>query len=146
MAMNELVVGVDGSATSIAALRWAMGHASRTGLTVVAVHSWEYPFYGDITGASTGPPHQLVADGARALLTESLQKVEVPDGVDVVPEVIEGPAARVLLDRSRDAELLVVGARGRGGFLHLLLGSVASQCINHATVPVVVVPNAERDR
>src|SRR5690606_13704135 len=98
-----------------------------------AVHSWEYPFYGDITGAATGPPHQLVADGARALLTESLEKVEVPEGVNVVPEVIEGTAARVLLDRSRDAELLVVGARGRGGFLHLLLGSVATQCINHAT-------------
>jgi len=149
MAPNEhthkkVVVGVDGSPSSIAALRWAVEQAEKTGADVVAVHAWEYPYYGDISGSSATPSPEVFIDGARALLDEALQKVDVPPSLRVEPVVAEGSASRVLLDGANGAELLVVGARGRGGFLHLLLGSVASQCVNHATVPVVVVPSVDR--
>ena len=59
--------------------------------------------------------------------------------------VVEGAAASVLVDESRDAELLVVGSRGHGGFAGLLLGSVSQQCAHHATCPVVIIPR-ERER
>jgi nucleotide-binding universal stress UspA family protein len=141
---REIVVGVDGSPTSVAALRWAIEQAKRSGADVIAVHVWEYPYYGDITGSSGTPSPQVFIEGAHAVLDEAIAAVDVPEGMRVQPEVIEGSASRLLLDRAAGAELLVVGARGRGGFLHLLLGSVATQCVNHATIPVVVVPSVER--
>jgi nucleotide-binding universal stress UspA family protein len=144
MANNEIVVGVDGSDTSIAALRWAADQAKRSGATVVAVHAWEYPFVGDMTGSAVMPDREILVEGARAVLAAAIDKAGLPADVAVVPEAIEGPPSRTLIDRSSGAELLVVGARGHGGFLSLLLGSVATQAVNHATVPVVVVPNAER--
>jgi nucleotide-binding universal stress UspA family protein len=146
MATNEIVVGVDGSDTAVAALRWAIDHARRTGSTVVAVHAWEYPFTGDMTGTAAMPSRDLLVEGAQATLAHAIEQAGPTSDVKVVSEVIEGSSSMRLIERSAGASLLVVGARGHGGFLSLLLGSVATQCVNHATVPVVVVPNAERGR
>lgn len=77
----------------------------------------------------------------RALLQREL--AHVPDDVVVQPVVVEGPAARALLETARGADLLVVGSRGRGGFLGLLLGSTSHQVVTHASCPVVVVPMPE---
>lgn len=143
MSTNEVIVGVDGSQTSIDALRWAIDEAKHTGAEVVAVHSWEVPFVGDLTGTAVMPDRRLLEDGAQATLDHVLAAVDTPPNVKVRGEIYEGAAARHLLDRSANARLLVVGARGHGGFVGLLVGSVATQCVNHAVVPVVVVPHTE---
>jgi nucleotide-binding universal stress UspA family protein len=141
MSSNEVIVGIDGSQASIEALRWAVQHAGRSGATVVAVHTWEVPFIGDLTGSTVMPDPRLLREGAQAVLDRTIKAANPPADVDVRGEVIEGAAAMRLIERSADADLLVVGARGHGGFLGLLVGSVATQCVNHAHVPVVVVPH-----
>jgi nucleotide-binding universal stress UspA family protein len=143
MSTNEVIVGVDGSPTSIDALRWAIDEAKHTGAVVVAVHSWEVPFVGDLTGTAVMPDRRLLEDGAQATLDHAIAAAGDHPDVKVRGEVREGAAARNLLDRSADARMLVVGARGHGGFVGLLVGSVATQCVNHAVVPVVVVPHRE---
>ncbi|HEX7095468.1 MAG TPA: universal stress protein [Acidimicrobiales bacterium] len=144
MAKNEIVVGVDGSDASVAALRWAAEEAERSGASVVVVHAWEYPYVGELTGTSALPDARVFEESARAVLDDTIQRAKLPGDLPVFAEIYEGSPSRCLLDRSADALMLVVGARGHGGFLHLLLGSVATQCVNHATVPVVVVPSPGR--
>jgi nucleotide-binding universal stress UspA family protein len=144
MATNEIVVGIDGSDGSVGALQWAVDHAARTGAPVVAVHAWEFPYASDVSGMTTMPDWAYMADGARATVDRVVEKVTLPEGVHVEVEVVEGSGAGALIERAEGAALLVVGARGRGGFLSLLLGSVATQCVNHARVPVVVIPSAAR--
>jgi nucleotide-binding universal stress UspA family protein len=78
-----------------------------------------------------------ICDGARE------QALKAAPGVDIRCETIEGGSTQVLLDESADADLLVVGARGHGGFIGLVLGSVSDQCTRHAHIPVVVVPALE---
>lgn len=133
---GRIVVGLDGSDVSKAALRWALQYASRTNATVDAVIAWNFP-----AGYEWGP---VVVDqdfeaAAGKTLSGAVDEV-VRDFPDVAVEqaVIRGGAGAVLVDRSQGAELLVVGSRGRGGFAGLLLGSVSQQCVQHARCPVVV--------
>jgi nucleotide-binding universal stress UspA family protein len=144
MAKNEIIVGVDGSEGSVAALQWAVDHAGPAGARVVAVTVWEFPYTGDFTGSVALPSRLPMEEGAVATAQHVIDKVTVPAGVTVDVEVFEGSTASRLIDRAADASMLVVGARGHGGFVSLLLGSVATQCVNHASVPVVVVPSADR--
>jgi nucleotide-binding universal stress UspA family protein len=74
---------------------------------------------------------------------DTIREEGVLDGVDVVTEALEGHAGEQLIRLSADADLLVVGARGHGGFLGLLMGSVTTYVVNHAVCPVVVVRSAE---
>jgi len=145
-AMERIVVGVDDSPGSVAALRWALRLAAETGARVEAVHAWGLP-HGWI---DAHPPdlHRWSAEAeeaARAGVDQVVDAAEFagPTYVEVQRTVIEGSPAKVLVDRSKDADLLVVGSRGRGGFAGLLLGSVSQQCVNHGHVPVVVVPRPE---
>ncbi|MEZ0448352.1 universal stress protein [Cellulomonas sp. ICMP 17802] len=135
-----VVVGVDGSPTSQRAVDLAFDQASRRGVPLVAVHAWELP-------AMMGPvppwmPEEIeeLRVAEKALLSESLagHAERYPD-VEVRPVVRRGGAAHVVLSAAVDAELLVVGSRGRGGFRGLLLGSVSQAVLHHATCPVVVV-------
>jgi nucleotide-binding universal stress UspA family protein len=136
---EEIVVGVDGSEHSIAALRWAGAYASRTGATIRAVHAWELPAVGDVSGMMPIPEQRVFVEGARAVLDAAITEAHLPDDVPVVREVVEG-AAQALLEIAKDASLLVVGRRGHSGVIGLLTGSVATYCANHSSVPVVVVP------
>ncbi len=134
-----IVVGVDGSGSSKAALRWAIRQAKLTGAAVQAVTAWRFPVgYGMATIDGGG-----VIDfetSAKQILTEALAEVSGLDPeVPVRPLVIEGHAAEVLLKAARGAELLVVGSRGHGGFTSALLGSVSMYCVLHAHCPVLVV-------
>ena len=134
---RTVVVGVDDSPTSLAALRWASTWAKehRLPLQVVhAVHVWDYDALGG--GADL--------DRGRRLVDAAVGDPAVVDPeVEVVPDVVAGDAAPVLVQRSADARVLVVGARGRGGFLGLRLGSVSDQVAAHAACPVVVVREHE---
>jgi len=144
--MERIVVGVDGSPGSEAALRWALKLAHETGARLEAVAAWELT-YGWIDGY--WPDIQRWSKEAAAAATELLEKAiaaaahDRPEGAETIRTVVEGPPAQVLLDRSKGADLLVVGSRGRGGFTGLLLGSVSQQCVHHARVPVAVVPQPE---
>jgi nucleotide-binding universal stress UspA family protein len=139
---GRIVVGVDGSPSANAALRWAVRHAELTGDAVEAIIVWQYP----IIGASYGWAGVAVTDGTdlRALAEKTLtQAIDEATGhgsaVPVTPRVIEGYPASVLVEQSADADLLVVGSRGHGTFADALLGSVSQHCSHHARCPVVIV-------
>lgn len=131
------VVGVDGSATSTAALRWAVGQAALTGARVRAVAAWLYT-----TAFEPGVVRRSAADlvaGHRKSLLELVGSVREP-GVEVTSELVEGDPAEVLLDAANEADLLVLGSHGRAPLTSALMGSVGTRCLRHATCPVVIIP------
>jgi nucleotide-binding universal stress UspA family protein len=133
-----IVVGVDGSGSSKAALRWAVRQAKLTGSSVEAVTTWRYP---TAYGLAPGPESVLdFGTHAKNVLVEALAEVSgfEPD-VPVRPLVTEGAAAEVLLHEARGADLLVVGSRGHGGVASAFLGSVSMYCVLHAHCPMLVL-------
>ncbi|MQM27942.1 universal stress protein [Glycomyces albidus] len=139
---GRIVVGVDGSPSSILALRWALKQAEATGAEVEAVHAWEFPIsFG--TPVALLPGEDIAAEASTALAA-AIGKVTAGDsGVTVHRRVVMGDPAGVLLSKAKDADLLVVGSRGYGAFARSLLGSVSQRCAQHAACPVVVVRSAE---
>lgn len=140
---GRVVVGLDGSAGGRAALRFALDEAARTGAELVALHAWQAPAPVDITtldpAAHTLVREYLVSradEHVHALVDET--RDEHTADVPVRVEVVQDQAAHALLHRGEDADLIVVGSRGRGGFTGLLLGSVSQTVLHHARVPVVV--------
>jgi nucleotide-binding universal stress UspA family protein len=144
---SRIVAGVDGSPSSVSALRWAIGQAEITGAAVDAVLAWHYPV---ATGGYGWAPTGLATsfnfkENAEKVLAEAINTACGPGGsVPVRARVVEGNPARVLLDASDGADLLVVGSRGHGGFAEALLGSVSQHCVHHARCPVVVIRGLER--
>jgi nucleotide-binding universal stress UspA family protein len=138
MTENRIVVGVDGSEPSKAALAWAIRQAILTGALVEAVIAWEPPTtYGYAFPAVAGVDFGKNAEQA---VTEAIADVaEAYEPVTIKATVVYGNAAKALLDASKGASLLVVGSRGHGGFVEALLGSVGQHCVHHATCPVVVI-------
>jgi nucleotide-binding universal stress UspA family protein len=139
--MERIVVGVDGSEGSVAALRWAVEEAAVRGAVVEAVNAFHVPY----VGAASVMPLMLdpkeFEDSARAALRKVVSDIDASGLVQPITElVVEGPASTVLVEAGRRAAMLVVGARGHGGLAGMLLGSVSRQVTEHATVPVVVVP------
>ena len=138
---GKIVVGVDGSEGSLAALRWAWREARMRGSELEAVAAFDYPAFALLPGPEDPPvPHDVWQATAR-MVRDLIDVVQAEDGGAVTcrSRVEQGPAARVLLDASDDADMLVVGARGLGGFHRLLLGSVSARCAERAACPVVVV-------
>jgi nucleotide-binding universal stress UspA family protein len=142
--MPGIVVGIDGSSNSERALDWAMNQAAalHAPLTVIAVHEVPKSYWGGIP--VIGPADVAVLDHLRQAAEQMTQGAESRLG-DAKPASVEvravsGFAVKELVDASEDADLLVVGSRGGGGFSRLLLGSVSSQVLQHAACPVVTVP------
>lgn len=138
---NIVLVGVDGSPQSGAALTYAVAEATRRGarLRVVSTYFPEYSVHGRTEPLSASEPaiEVDVEAQARRMVEEALAgDVEAPP-VDIV--VAAGPAAGVLIDMSREVDVLVVGHRGRGGFASMVLGSVSLHTVLHAHCPVIVV-------
>jgi nucleotide-binding universal stress UspA family protein len=135
---HRIVVGVDGSEPSKAALRWAIRQAKLTGASVDAVSAWRYPTgYG--WAPMAGGELDFEGDAKRALV-EALGEVSgLEPEVPVRPLVAEGHAAEVLLRTAKGADLLVVGSRGHGGFSSALVGSVGLYCVLHAHCPVLIL-------
>lgn len=138
--METVVVGLDGSPSSIAALEWAMQYAERTGAEVLAVTAWHTP-----TNTMWAIDASDLQSSARQILDDALKaaRAEHP-GLRISGSVEEGLAAPVLLAAATTADLLVVGSRGHGAFTGMLLGSVSMHCVHHARCPVVVVPDEGR--
>jgi nucleotide-binding universal stress UspA family protein len=136
--MNEIVVGVEGSDASAAALQWAVEEARLRGTTLRVVHSWARL----VGSAPMGMP--MLVDGnlveslrsAAEKIVDRMVSAASISGVEVHRDVLEGGAAQALV---AGADLLVVGSRARVGFIRLLLGSVSQQCAHHASWPVVIV-------
>lgn len=138
--MGRIVVGVDGSDSSIKALHWAVRQAELTGATVEAVNSWEYPAT-SWASMMPGMPEDFDPQAlATVSLTEALEEALGAEGAAAVSKVvIIGNPAQALLDRAKGADLLVVGARGHTGLKATLLGSVSLHVTQHAPCPVTVV-------
>jgi nucleotide-binding universal stress UspA family protein len=137
---GRIVAGVDGSASSLAALRWAIRQAELTGSSVDAVIAWESPAARGLGWGVAVVDDTNYAELAAKTVTEAISTVVDPASrVRVRPMIVEGNAAQGLLYASADADLLVVGSRGHGGFASALLGSVSLHCTHHARCPVVVI-------
>jgi nucleotide-binding universal stress UspA family protein len=139
---SRIVAGVDGSPSSIDALRWAIRQAMLTGAAVDAVAAWHYPStaggFGWAPGAmESGYDFQEIA--GKTLADAISNSLDPASHVHVRPCVVEGNPAQVLLDAAASADLLVVGSRGHGGFAEALLGSVSQHCVHHSSCPVVVI-------
>lgn len=139
--MAKVVVGIDGSPASKAALRWALEEAALRRLPVTAIYAYEYP----IVSTASQALHLLDTDFAEyraageRILDEALEEVAANASVQPERVVMEGPPAAALIEAAGEDDLLVVGSRGHGGFTGLLLGSVSEQCARHARSPVVIV-------
>jgi nucleotide-binding universal stress UspA family protein len=142
---NTIVVGVDGSEASVRALEFAIAEARLRGADVKAVNAWHIPasaYEGWVPAAIDPLDFERIA---QETLDKSLAKAGGADsGVSVTPLTREGQPADVLIAEAREADLLVVGSRGLGGFKGLLLGSVSQQCAQHASCPVTIVPAGDR--
>ena len=142
----RIVAGVDGSPSSVSALRWAIRQAGLTGAAVDAVIAWRYPVSAGGYGwapTGMGTTFDFKEEAEKVLAGAIGTACDPGSGVSVRVRVVEGNAAQVLLDASDGADLLVVGSRGHGGFAEALLGSVSQHCVHHAHCPVVVIRGQE---
>lgn len=144
---RNIVVGVDGSEASMAALRWATAQAHALHAEVVTVHAWEPagPRLAPYAPASARPTAAEERVEAARLLAETMREVfgaRIDSAVRAV--VKEGPPVRVLLGSAHDAVLLVLGRTAHGQGERPAIGAVGRECLRHATVPVVAVPVGER--
>lgn len=145
--MRTIVVGVDGSPASRAALRWAVNEARDHDATardhdatVRAVSAWSLPYHQGEIGHLAGEAMRELLAGYAERGLETTVGAAGGDGEIVIDRVVvQSEPTRALLDLAADADLLVVGSRGLGGFKGLLLGSVSQQCAQHARCPVVIV-------
>jgi nucleotide-binding universal stress UspA family protein len=138
---KNIVVGVDGSPGSRKALTWAAAEAADHGANLVVMNVWEHtllPPAGapSVSERNVPDPSQRTADDLLQIIKEELGE-EPP--VVVQPHVKQGRPAKVLIDESANADLLVVGKRGHGGFAGLVLGSVSQHVAAYAKCPVTVV-------
>jgi nucleotide-binding universal stress UspA family protein len=145
---GHVVVGVDGSEASQPAIGYAFAFASSTGKRLTAVHTW---WWEPLEGVSLGEPWvgdwTQIASQEETLVSELLAgwSQTYPD-VQVRQHVVRGDPVVELLDHSDGASLLVVGSRGRGGFIGLVLGSVSRRILKRATCPVAVVRSVGADQ
>lgn len=134
----QIVVGVDGSDSSREALAWAVAEARQRSARVRVVMAWREPYLGGTLAMPMPVDSPAIAAAHRTLLDDAIDAVD-PSGVALEPRLERGDAASVILEQSADADLLVIGHRGHGTFMGLLLGSVVLRVVSHARCPVVVV-------
>jgi nucleotide-binding universal stress UspA family protein len=138
----RIVVGVDGSPSSRAALRWAVRQAKFTGGTVDAVIAWQIQVM--LQNYSWAP---IYMEEAGDFAEDARKRIDAVISAEIGPadsrlvrsQIVHGHPAQVLLDAAADADLLVVGRHGHGGFAEALLGSVSQHCVHHAHCPVLIV-------
>ena len=139
-----IVVGVDGSDGARAAVGYALDDGARRGAQVRVVCVFDEPQYWAVAyGMSAPAPLDEVTVGLEKAAQQMIDEVraEHPGSADVPVDIraLIGSPAKVLLEQAHDADLLVLGHSGRGGFATVMLGSVALQCVLHAPVPLTIV-------
>jgi nucleotide-binding universal stress UspA family protein len=138
---RRIVVGVDGSPSSAATLRWAIHQAKLTGSEVEAVIVWRMPAAYGIAPVAPGAVDW--ERDAEELLDKALAEfIAVEPDVIIHPTVVQGLAGPELVHIARGAELLVVGSRGHSGLAGTLLGSASQYCAHHAPCPVLIMQNS----
>lgn len=145
-AESRIVVGVDGSPSSRAALRWAVRHARLTGGTVDAVIAWQIPLM--LQNYSWAP---IYVEEAGDFAEDARKRIDAIIGKEVGPadrplvrsRVVHGHPAQALLAAAVGADLLVVGSRGHGSFAEALLGSTGQHCVHHAHCPVLIMRDGD---
>lgn len=146
--MSGILVGVDGSGHSQRALEWAAKEAAlrNTSLTVLTVHQAVAGFWGGaLHYQGDDALVQTVAEAAKAQTDKVLASLGDSKPASVHVKAVEGFPAEEIINAGADADIIVLGSRGGGGFSRMLLGSVSSQVSEHADVPVLIVP-AEKDK
>ncbi|MEV2278915.1 universal stress protein [Nocardiopsis sp. NPDC049922] len=147
---GRIVVGVDGSDSSRRALRFGLQEALVTGASVQVVNSWEVPLPADTTAleADAREAHEEVFDRQSEEIVAGVLAEVIDDRtekLDISAVRMQADPVESLLEAGRDADLIVVGSRGRGGVSGLLLGSVSQGVLRHAPVPVAVLPPHSED-
>lgn len=144
-----IVVGLDGSEQSAAALRWSVEECRLRGSALIAVHVWQSPFLLGLRDPALGwpyfDPEVIDPEHLKELARDQLSQAVAPArgaGVELQELLVEGNPAEALIELSAEAEMLVLGSRGHTALSGLLLGSVSHACAMHATCPVVVVRGA----
>ena len=132
----RIVVGIDDSQGSNAALEWAIDEADLHRAELTVVHAWSYPYGLDSPAATV---RDVMRVDAACALDRAVERANSRGGARVDSRLIEGNAAESILEAAEGADLIVVGSRGRGGLRSLLLGSVSSAVIHHTHCPTVVV-------
>jgi len=141
---GRVVVGLDASERSVAALSYAYAQASSRDLGLTVVHSWWWEQPGGFLAGSTKEGEWSAASDRETVLVGELLAgwhEQFPD-VEVRRHLVRGHPVATLVEESQGAEMLVIGSRGRGGFTGLLLGSVSNGVLREASCPVVVVRSA----
>ena len=147
--MSEIIVGVDGSQSSIKAAQWAVDEAAFRSSDVRLVQAFESPAVwlgmGEALGSTVTAT--ISEDDLKSYAVDAIDDVvsqlAVPEGVSVHKTAVEGSPARVLLEQSAGATMLVIGSKGHGDLGSILLGSVGMHCVHHASCPVVVIPHSK---
>jgi nucleotide-binding universal stress UspA family protein len=132
---KRIVVGVDGSDHGNAALRWAVDEAKAHAAEIVAVFAWQMPLIG-IPGAFDAEELEKLCMN---FLEETVAAVVPTPPVPITKLVAHGDVSASLIEAAKSTDMLVLGSRGRGGFAGLKLGSVSSECVQHAACPVVII-------
>lgn len=142
--MQSIIVGVDGSPESLAALRWAQALAGDSA-SVRAVLVWSYPVGTGADmgfGGATAIPYEELENDAQRVLEQALEAVPADDVERTSEVLVAASASGGLLAEAESADLLVVGTRSHSTFDRLIAGSVAIQCAQHATCPFIAVPES----
>ena len=146
---GRIVVGVDGSTSSRAALRWAVRQAGLTGASVEAIAAWQSPTLVGLASPFTEAEQSVgdddrIRDAAERVVRAAVAEATADSpGVRVKAEVGEGSAAQFLLDAANGATMVVVGSRGHGGIAGTLLGSVSQTLAQHSPCPVLIIRGVE---
>ena len=142
---RRIVVGIDGSDTSMRALDWAAAEARLRNVRLTVLHAWRPPFASELTTlASTPAAEAETIRSAEVTLRSALASIRgTGSNLEVDGMVVRGAPDEVLLDAAASASLLVVGSRGHGAVAGMVLGSVSARCVHEAACPVVVLPHAE---
>jgi nucleotide-binding universal stress UspA family protein len=141
--MSGITVGLDGSAHSERTLAWAVDEAAarKAPLTVLAVYEVASNYWTGHPGIYPGgqPELEKIRLAAEEMTHKAVSQAGEPGPASVTVRAVSGLAAVELINASREADLIVVGSRGGGGFAKLMLGSVSSQVVHHAQCPVAVI-------
>ncbi len=133
---DRIVVGVDGSSSSVAALRYAARMATALDAPLEAVIIWSYPAFADPYLLAHWSPEEDAEETLAAAISLAFDE-DPPE--HLVRTVLAGSPAPLLIDLSKTSAMLVLGSRGHGGFVGMLLGSVSAACAQHAHCPVLIV-------